>query len=110
GFQFVDQNLKLPLHNGVGHYLKGEDAQVSRFITQLNCPSHRVLLEAGGVVASAAKARQQVARNSMVSRTCPFISAARRSYSSACDTCGIALPTRARDNRISPAAISQRRS
>jgi len=35
GFQFVDQGLKFPQHNVIGHHLKGEDAHVPRFITQL---------------------------------------------------------------------------
>jgi len=40
GFQFVDQGLKFRLHNGVGHYFKGEDAYVSGFITELSCRCH----------------------------------------------------------------------
>ena len=79
GFQkCVDQGLKFPRHNGVGHHLKGEDAMC--------LASSRNSLEAGGtrVTTAAAKARQRPARNSMGSRRCAFLdSAARRPHSSA---------------------------
>ena len=85
--------------------------------TQLPLPLGSSTLEVGGVVGSAAKARQRVARKSMVSRTCPFISAPRRSYSSAgCRHCSRALDGMARSASFlvvtsgSPVASLSRRS
>ena len=78
GFQFVDQGLKFPQHNVIGHHLKGEDAHVPRFITQLTGSWRNTRDD------RAAKARQRPARNSMGSRRCAFLdSAARRPHSSA---------------------------
>jgi hypothetical protein len=83
GFQkCVDQGLKFPRHNGVGHHLKGEDAMCLASSRNSAAVATGVLLTGSRPLVTASL--PAAARNGMVSRTCALmVSTARRPHSSA---------------------------
>ena len=92
GFQkCVDQGLKFPRHNGVGHHLKGEDAMCLASSRNSAAVATGVLLTGSRPLVTASL--PAAARNGMVSRTCAsMVSTARRSQASArCRHCSRVL-------------------